>query len=408
MTPDHAGGHGGEAASLAERWPDVRFQPKWRTAGGLVLALAMAIPTVTAAAARTGAAQSGVVRPALGAALPKLSAQQLAGQRVIYSYSGRTPPASLISLIKHGEAAGVIFFGQNISSEAQIAGVIRQLNRANASSLNPVRAPLLLMTDQEGGQVRRLPGRPFLSEKQIGANPLAKAKTLATQAGQGAAANLHGVGMNVNLAPVLDVYRKAGNFDDQFGRSYSKNPTVVSDLGTNMIKAQQAGGVAATAKHFPGLGAATASQNTDAKPVTLNLSLATIRSTDEAPFKAAINAGVKLIMMSWATYPAIGARPAGLSPNVVQGELRNRLKFTGVTITDALEAGALRSYGSTQNRARFAALAGMDLLLCSAQNVTQGDQARGELASAYRKGTLNGPAFLASVNRVVTLRQSPK
>jgi beta-N-acetylhexosaminidase len=386
----------------------VRFQRKWLTAGGLVLALALAIPAVTAAAARTGAAQSGVIRPALSAALPTLSAQQLAGQRVIYSYSGRTPPASLISLIKHGEAAGVIFFGQNISSEAQIAGVIRQLNRANASSLNPVRAPLLLMTDQEGGQVRRLPGRPFLSEKQIGANPLAKAKTLATQAGQGAAANLHGVGMNVNLAPVLDVYRKAGNFDDQFGRSYSKNPAVVSDLGTNMIKAQQAGGVAATAKHFPGLGAATASQNTDARPVTLNLSLATIRSTDEVPFQAAINAGVKLIMLSWATYPAIGARPAGLSPNVVQGELRNRLKFTGVTITDALEAGALRSYGSTQNRARFAALAGMDLLLCSAQHVTQGEQARSELAAAYRNGTLNGPAFVASVNRVVTLRQSPK
>ena len=69
--------------------------------------------------------------------------------------------------------------------------------------------------------------------------------------------------MNVNLAPVLDVYRRAGNFDDQFGRSYSMNPAVVSDLGANMIRAQQAGGVAATAKHFPGLGAATATQNTD-------------------------------------------------------------------------------------------------------------------------------------------------
>ncbi|MGD0924271.1 MAG: glycoside hydrolase family 3 N-terminal domain-containing protein [Streptosporangiaceae bacterium] len=398
----------------------MRVRRKWLTAGSLALALATTMPAVAAAAARTtgvagrdggrvsGAAQSGVGRRTLAAALPRLSAQQLAGQRVIYSYPGLTPPASLISLIQHGEAAGVIFFGQNISSQAQIAGVIRQLNRANASSLNPVRAPLLLMTDQEGGQVRRLPGRPYLSEKQIGANPLAKAEVLATQAGQGAAANLRGVGMNVNLAPVLDVYRQAGDFDDQFGRSYSMNPTVVSQLGANMIKAQQAGGVAATAKHFPGLGDATASQNTDIRAVTLNLPLATIRRVDEVPFQAAISAGVKLIMVSWATYPAIGARPAGLSPNVVQGELRNRLKFTGVTITDALEAGALRSYGSTQNRALFAALAGMDLLLCSAQNVTQGEQASGELAAAYRNGTLNGPAFLASVNRVITLRQSAK
>ncbi len=398
----------------------MRIQRKWLMPGGVAVALAIAMPTMAAAAAGTTAAgglpasqvtataQSATGRAARAAALPPLSVQQLAGQRVIYSYPGLTPPASLISLIQHGQAAGVVFFGPNISSPAQIAGVIRQLNQANASPLNPIRAPLLLMTDQEGGQVRRLPGRPYLSEKQIGANPLPQAETLATEAGQGAAANLASVGMNVNLAPVLDVYRQAGNFDDQFGRSYSMNPAVVSLLGANMIKAQQAGGVAATAKHFPGLGAATASQNTDLGPVTLNLPFATIRSVDEVPFQAAITAGVKLIMASWAIYPAIGARPAGLSPNVIQGELRNHLKFTGVTITDALEAGALSSYGSAGNRALFAALAGMDLLLCSAQNVTEGQHAAGELVAAYNNGTLNHAAFLASVNRVVSLRQAPK
>jgi beta-N-acetylhexosaminidase len=388
-------------------------------AGGLALALGTAMPAMAAAGAGTTAADgheavqmaatdSAARRPALAAALPSLSRQQLAGQRVIYSYPGLTPPASLIWLIQHGEAAGVIFFGQNISSEAQIARVIRQLEQADASPLNPLRAPLLLMTDQEGGQVRRLPGRPFLPEKQIGANPLPQAETLAAEAGQGAAANLRGVGMNVNLAPVLDVYRAAGNFDDRFGRSYSMNPSVVSVLGANMIKAQQAGRVAATAKHFPGLGAAARNQNTDTGPVTLNLSLATIRKTDEVPFAAAITAGVKLVMVSWAIYPALGARPAGLSPNVVQGELRTRLHFAGVTITDALEAGALKSYGSIANRTLFAALAGMDLLLASAQNVTEGQQAAGELAAAYRNGTLDGPAFRASVNRVIALRQSLK
>jgi len=337
-----------------------------------------------------------------------LSAQQLAGQRVIYSYPGLTPPSNLIRLIQHGQAAGVIFFGQNISSQAQIAGVIKQLVQADASPLNPVQAPLLLMTDQEGGLVHRLPGQPYLSEKQIGANSLPQAEALATEAGRGAAATLRGVGMNVNLAPVLDVFRQAGNFDDQYGRSYSMNPAVVSVLGSNMIKAQQGGGAAATAKHFPGLGAAAAGQNTDNGPVTLNLSLATIRRIDEVPFAAAIATGVKLVMASWAVYPAIGARPAGLSPNVVQGELRNRLHFTGVTITDALEAGALTAYGSTQNRTLLAALAGMDLMLCSAQNVTQGRRASSELAAAYTDGTLNGPTFMAAVNRVIALRQSLK
>ena len=388
----------------------MRISGKWLMAGGVAVALATVVPAMATASGRTagGGQAAGRLaaarRPVLSTGPASLSPPQLAGQRVIYSYPGLTPPASLISLIQHGEAAGVIFFGQNISSKTQIAAVIKQLDQADASPLNPVQAPLLLMTDQEGGQVRRLPGRPYLSEKQIGANP--QAETLATEAGQGAASNLRSVGMNVNLAPVLDVYRKAGDFDDQFGRSYSMDPNVVSDLGTRMIKAQQTGGVAATAKHFPGLGAASASQNTDAGPVTLNLSLNTLRTVDEVPFGTAIAAGVKLIMVSWAVYPVLGARSAGLSPNVVQGELRNRLHFTGVTITDALEAGALKPFGSTQHRTLRAALAGMDLMLCAAQDVTQGEQASAELAADYTDGALDGPTFLAAVNRVIALRQS--
>jgi beta-N-acetylhexosaminidase len=382
----------------------VRIRRKLLLAGGVALALGAALPAV--AVARAGTTAGPRLEAGRAAESKGLSPQQLAGQRVIYSYSGLNPPASLIALIQNGEAAGVIFFGQNIASRTQIARVIERLQQADASPLNPVRAPLLLMTDQEGGEVRRLPGQPVLSEKQIGARPLTQAKTLATQAGQGAAANLRGVGMNVNLAPVLDVYRTAGDFDDQFGRSYSGNRAVVSALGVNMIKAQQAGEVAAAAKHFPGLGAATVNQDTDVRPVTLNLSLATIRSLDEAPFKAAIGAGVRLVMVSWAVYPSIQALPAGLSPKVVQGELRNRLRFTGVTITDALEAGALTAYGSTQNRALLAAKAGMDLILASAQNVTQGKQVLGALAAAYSNRALNRTVFLASVNRVIALRQS--
>ncbi|MGH3255397.1 MAG: glycoside hydrolase family 3 N-terminal domain-containing protein [Streptosporangiaceae bacterium] len=126
-----------------------------------------------------------------------LSSQQLAGQRVIYSYSGLTVPAALLQAITAGQAAGVIFFGGNISGDAQIASVIQQL--AQAQQQSPVSAPLLLVTDQEGGEVRRLPGAPTLSEKQIGAS---SDPTLeASQAGTGAGQNLAGVGMNVNLAP---------------------------------------------------------------------------------------------------------------------------------------------------------------------------------------------------------------
>ena len=337
--------------------------------------------------------------------LPDLSPAQLAGQRVIYSYQGLTPPAGLLDLLRHGEAAGVIFFGGNIASTAQIAGVISQLDTANASPDNPLRTlPLLLLTDQEGGLVRRLPGAPLLSDKQIGAS--ADPSSEATGAGTGAGQTLAGVGMNVNLAPVLDVYRAPGDFDDQFGRSYSSDPGAVSALGANFITAQQATGVAATAKHFPGLGTATSSQNTDEQPVTLYVSRAELRSTDEHPFQAAIAAGVKFVMVSWAVYPSLDPkRPAGLSPIVVGRELRTRLGFTGVTITDALEAGALKAFGTFANSAVLAASAGMDLILCADGSSAEGAAATDGLRAAYDDGVLNHAAFRAAVTRIIALRR---
>jgi len=343
-----------------------------------------------------GASLSGKVR-----ASAALSDLQLAGQRVIGSYPGLTPPQSLFTDISNGRVAGVIFFGENISSTSQIAGVVAQLRQAQAQS--PVQVPLLLMTDQEGGTVRRLPGAPTLSEKQVGqsADPVAAA----TSAGTGAGQNLAGVGMNVNLAPVLDVYYKSGNFIDQYGRSYSNNPAVVTECGRAFVTAQQQTGVAATAKHFPGLGSATRSQNTDSGPVTLNVTLSKLRSFDEAPYPAAIGAGVKLVMVSWAIYPALDAgRPAGLSPTIVGNELRGRNGFTGVTITDAIEAGALSAFGTTGQRAVSAAGAGMDLILCSARDVAQGEAATSALASALTGGQLDRATFTAAVDRVTTLR----
>jgi beta-N-acetylhexosaminidase len=213
--------------------------------------------------------------------------------------------------------------------------------------------------------------------------------------------------MNVNLAPVLDVYYKPGNFIDQYQRSYSNNPAVASGCGQAFITAQQQTGVAATAKHFPGLGSATKNQNTDNGPVTLTVSLTKLHTVDEVPYPAAVSAGVKLVMVSWAIYPALDARlPAGLSPAVIGQELRGRNAFTGVTITDALEAGALSAFGTTSQRAVTAAGAGMDLILCSARDVSQGGAATAALASALASGQLDPTAFNAAVNRVTALRTS--
>lgn len=350
-----------------------------------------------------GLGLSGTAQAAAGRRLEKLTPAQWAGQRVIFSYPGTTPPASLLDQISAGQAGGVIFFGENITSLSQIAAVIQQLKAAHDAS--PVRSPLLLMTDQEGGIVRRLPGQPVLSEKQVGAS--ADPAAAAAAAGTGAGQNLAGVGMNLNLAPVLDVYRQAGNFDDEFGRSYSMDPAVCAECGAAFVTAQQALGIAATAKHFPGLGAATVDQNTDLGPVTLDVPLADLRSVDERPFRAAIAAGVRLVMTSWAVYPALDPHlPSGLSPAIVGGELRQRLKFRGVTITDALEAGAIAAFGTPAQCGVLAARAGMDVLLCSARDVTEGQDTVTALAGALQRRELDPGQFGIALRRVLALRDS--
>jgi beta-N-acetylhexosaminidase len=338
-----------------------------------------------------------------------LTLAQLAGQRIIYAYAGLEPPEQLLALIRAGEAAGVILFSSNVASATQIGAVIHELQAASANS--PLHAPLLVLTDQEGGEVRRLPGAPVLSEGQIGMS--SNRVSLARSAGAGAAINLAAAGINVNLAPVLDVFRQPGNFIDQFERSYSSDPEVVAGLGAAFISAQQTRGVAATAKHFPGLGAATHNQNTDAAPVLLNLPLSTLRRVDELPYQAAVAAGVKLVMTSWAVYPALDPRlPAGLSPTVIQGELRRHLAFQGITITDAITAAALIRFGSLGERGIMAARAGADLIVCSATNPADNTPADGvavltALTSALANGQLSQSAARQAAAAVLALRGHP-
>ncbi|MFC5665152.1 glycoside hydrolase family 3 N-terminal domain-containing protein [Kitasatospora misakiensis] len=335
--------------------------------------------------------------------MPTTASLQLAGRRVVHSYTDAVPPPALLDAIRAGRSAGVILFKDNALVPAELQAAVTQLKQAAAEA--PGGAPLLLMTDQEGGKVRRLPGEPVLSARQTGA--AADPAGEAARSGAGAGRTLVDAGLNVNLAPVLDVFDTPDNFIDHFERSYGRKPEVVAELGTAFLTAQQSLGVAATAKHFPGLGAAAREENTDEGPVVLSVPLAELRARGEEPYRAAVAAGVRLVMMSWAVYPALDAyHPAGLSRTVVWGELRKRLGFRGVTITDALEAKALTAFGDTGDRAVAAAEAGMDLLLCSGRKVQQGEAAVEALATALDSGRLDATEFADAVDRVDALRTS--
>jgi beta-N-acetylhexosaminidase len=133
--------------------------------------------------------------------------------------------------------------------------------------------------------------------------------------------------------------------------------------------------------------------------------LGDLRGIDELPFLSAIAAGVRLVMASWAVYPALDPKlPAGLSPAIIKGELRRRLRFRGVTITDALEAGAIAAFGTPAGCGVLAARAGMDVLLCSARDVAEGQDTVAALAHALRHHHLASGQFEAALRRVLSLR----
>ena len=159
--------------------------------------------------------------------------------------------------------------------------------------------------------------------------------------------------------------------------------------------------MAATAKHFPGFGAAP--RNTDLGAVRIGVGLRELRGVDRAPFAAAVRAGAGLVMLSSAIYPALSPAPAVLSPRVVQRELRDGLGFRGVTISDDLEAPAFAPRGGATGAALGATRAGVDLLLF-ARTYDGADRAARALTGALRAGRVDRGALEASLARVLALR----
>jgi beta-glucosidase-like glycosyl hydrolase len=334
------------------------------------------------------------------AASPDLAVE--VGHHVIFSYSGLEPPSQLLDLITEGKVGGVILFGENVDDN--LTSTVNVLQKTYKQSPHYSGSPLFIMTDQEGGKVRRLPGGPEQSAKQVGQS--ADPQEAATQMGIDAATVMTTYKNNVNLAPVVDVYREEGDFADSAGRSFSNSSTLVGTCASAFITAQQSANVVAAAKHFPGLGAAGTSENTDLQPVTIDLTLEELRKVDMAPYSKAIAAGVDMVMTSWAIYPALDADfPAGLSKTIIQNELRGRLGFKGVTITDAIEAGALTAFGDHANRGLLAAQAGVDILLAAARDHTQGESVYDALLAALEDGSLDKDVFSAATDRILEVRK---
>jgi beta-N-acetylhexosaminidase len=320
-----------------------------------------------------------------------MSTRQLAGQHVVAGFSGTSAPKALRSRIHRGELAGVILFGSNISSRSQL----RKLTRALQKAVPKGAPPLIVSIDQEGGQVKRLSGAPALSAAGMGAKNSA---SYARHQGAATARNLRGVGVNVNLAPVLDVAR-SGSIMERQQRSFSRSAKRVARIGGAFARGLDANNVASTGKHFPGLGAAR--QNEDLHLNRIKASLKTLRAKDERPYTAQPGA-LKLVMLSTALYPTLGSGPALFSKRIVKSELRGHVGFKGVTITDALDAPALHRYGSLGRRGVLATKAGVDVLLYTGSGGGSVDA----LVRAVRSGSISRAALRSSARRTLQLRAS--
>jgi beta-N-acetylhexosaminidase len=322
-------------------------------------AVAFAVGIAAGAARDDGAGTSGERAPNVSvppagapgaeetAAVDRLTLRQQVGQLIVLRFAGTAPPAYVREALAERRAAGAILFRDNVVAPAQLRALTRGLRRAGG---DPVVA-----VDQEGGDVRIVPWAP----PTLSAPRQTAAGSVRADATAGANA-LRRLGITVTLAPVADVPTAAGAA--MGGRELARDAETAGAAIEDAVGGWSAGGVASTAKHFPGLGGATV--NTDFGPATIRRSRAQIEATDLPPFARAIEAGVPLVMVGHARYPALDPdRIASQSQPIVEELLRGRLGFRGVVVTDSMEARASIATGSITAVSERAVRAGADLVL---------------------------------------------
>ena len=263
------------------------------------------------------------------------------------SFDGTRAPAYVRRILRQGQGSGVILFAKNVPDAASLRALTAELQRSAAGSA-------LVATDQEGGPIRSVAFAPPESGQ-----PALATEAAARDSASAAAGALRAAGVNVNLAPVADV-AAAGSV--VAGRAYPGEAPQVARLVTAAVRAYGAQRVAATVKHFPGLGRAR--ENTDDAPVTIGASRSELERADLPPFAAASKAGVPLVMASHALYPAFDPdRIASQSARLIGGTLRGELGFRGAVVTDSIEAEAALARSGVAVAAERAVAAGADLVL---------------------------------------------
>ena len=284
---------------------------------------------------------------------------------------------------------GVLYDASNMMSKEQVARLL-----ADMQSYSKI--PLITSCDEEGGRVGRLMNTvgttkldPMLSYRSGGA-------VVATKNARTIAADMRGLGFNLDFAPVADVWSNPANSvigDRAYSDDYNEAATLISAA----VRGFHEGGVSCTLKHFPGHGDTSADTHTGAAYVTKTLD--ELRRGELLPFQAGIDAGADAVMIGHLTVTAVSNEPALFSHEIVTDLLRREMGFSGVVITDGLRMGALSGYSDGEVAVR-AVKAGVDILLCPRDL----DAAAEGLIAAVGRGEISEARINESVLRILRMK----
>ena len=295
-----------------------------------------------------------------------------------------------------GEIGGVFLVRSQVKDDEQVRAATSALQAAAEAGGQP---PLLIAIEQEGGGIRGVPwAQPVASAARMG-----RMKDIEDVEALGAAAGLAlaKLGANVDLAPVADVPGDRPSFMRDTLRTFSSDPETAARMAGAFAEGLASQDVAATVKHFPGLG--RVARNTDRYAETVRATRSAL-DRDLAPFRAAIEAGVPLVMLSNATYTALDPdNAAAWSRAIATDLLRGELGFTGVTITDSLTGAAAARDVSARTLAALAARAGVDMVILTGDEASSA-RAHATLMERAESGWLDRADLEASYARILALK----
>ena len=338
------------------------------------------------------------VRASTEARLPNMSLRERVGQLIMFSVGGLQLSATERDLIRKHHLGGVILFARNYRDRTQL----RALTRAIQSTVrrgSGNRAGALISVDQEGGIVKRFPDMPpAYSAPRMG--EIGK-KSVALRQGKRTGKALRSVGVNINLAPVADLDLPPEHV--MASRSFGSNPHAAGRLVKAFGRGLQRKNVAATAKHFPGLGGAT--RNSDDGRSYVYRSRHQLRTIDAVPYHKAVAGRFRLFMVSHAMYVNDGGRrPATMNRHIATKRLRKEFDFKGVAISDDLGVVAWRFGGSVAKACKHTVEAGVDIALL-AGDVHTGVTCANKLYRAVRRGSISKYRINQAVKRVLRLKR---